>query len=155
MFGIPIGDLNGFSTCWITKECHKAQMLKEAKVIIWDKIGAQHRHAVEAVDCTLRNIRNCNKPFGGVTTVLGGDFPQTLPVVPRGSREEMVDAGVQRLLLWQHVHVLKLVENMRLQDAASPDTQAFAQWLWDVGHGTHLHNSDSGKVGAFPSQKHS
>ena len=34
----------------------------------------QHRHCVEVVDRTLRDIYNSEKPFGGITTVLGGDF---------------------------------------------------------------------------------
>ena len=41
----------------------------------------QHRYAFEAVDQTLKDIHESDAPFGGVPTVLGGDFLQILPVV--------------------------------------------------------------------------
>ena len=111
------------------------------KAIIWDEIGAQHKHAVEAVDWTLRDIRNDEQLFGGITVILGGDFLQTLPVVPRGSRMDIVDATVQCSYLWEHVKVLSLRQNMRLcQDGQ--DALDFTQWLLDVGHG-HNHINEN------------
>ena len=44
----------------------------------------QHRNAPEALDRTLRDIRDDDRPFGGITVVFGGDFQQILPVVPKG-----------------------------------------------------------------------
>lgn len=150
VFSIPISDLDEFSTCRINKTSDKAALFKEAKVIIWDEVGAQHRHALQAVDRTLRDIRNCDQPFGGVTTVLGGDFLQTLPVVPGGSREEIVDACVQRSYLWRDVHVLSLHENMRLLNAHDAGTSAFLEWLSDVGHGVGILDSgDSSQVRVY------
>jgi hypothetical protein len=70
---------------------------------------------VEAVDKTLRDILDCpNYPFGGITVAWGGDFQQTLPVVPKGNKEEIVGASIQRSRLWHHVQVLHLTENMRV-----------------------------------------
>lgn len=49
------------------------------------------RWAFEALDKTLRDVMSCvingseDLPFGGKTIVLGGDFRQILPVVPRGN----------------------------------------------------------------------
>jgi hypothetical protein len=55
------------------------------KLIIWDEAAMQHRNAAEAVDRSCRDIRNkYNTPFGGITVVFGGDFLQTLPVIPKG-----------------------------------------------------------------------
>ena len=88
--------------------------MRAAEAIIWDEIGAQHRHAVEAVDRTLRDLRGVDRPFGGMTVVLGGDFLQTLPVVQKGSREDIVDATIQRSRLWDSIQILRLHENMRL-----------------------------------------
>jgi hypothetical protein len=62
-------------------------------------VSAQHRHAVKAVERTLRDVRNVDRPFGGLTVIVGGNFLQTLPVVPKGSRENIVDACIQRLQL--------------------------------------------------------
>ncbi|TFY55103.1 hypothetical protein EVG20_g9444 [Dentipellis fragilis] len=91
------------------------------------------RYGPEAVDRTLRDIRGNQQPFGGITVVFGGDFQQTLPVVVRGTREEIVLVTLQRSNLWQDVEVLHLHQNMRLEHDASTDT--FARWLLDVGHG--------------------
>jgi len=137
MFKIPIDGLDDRSVCSIAKRSQRAELMRAAKVIIWDEISAQHRYAVEAVDRTLRDIRGADQPFGGLTVVLGGDFLQTLPVVPKGSREAIVDATIQRSHLWAEIQILRLHRNMRL-DAASADTQQFAQWLLEVGNGTNM-----------------
>jgi hypothetical protein len=137
MFKIPIDGLNEHSSCSIQKNSSRADLLRATKAIIWDEVGAQHRHAVEAVDRTLRDIRSNDQPFGGITVVISGDFLQTLPVVPKGSREDIVNATVQRSMLWDHVEILRLHQNMRLnQDDA--DAQEFAQWLLEVGHGRNM-----------------
>ena len=40
-----------------------------------------HVHQVDCVDCSLQDIMNIDKPFGGVAVVFGGDPCQILPVV--------------------------------------------------------------------------
>ncbi|CAI0557858.1 unnamed protein product [Linum tenue] len=77
------------------------------------------------------------KPFGGKTVLLGGDFRQTLPVVPNAGREESVDSSLTRSYLWKHCTVLHLSKNMRI--TASPLSQqptfgnmAFADWTLAV-----------------------
>ena len=132
-FKIPIDQLGKDSICNILKNSLCANLLRLTKAIIWDEIGAQHRHAVEAVDRTLHDICNDELPFAGITIALGGDFLQTLPVVPKGSREDIVNASIQRSHLWEHVELLYLHQNMRL-DRGSADAQQFAQWLLEVGH---------------------
>ncbi|KAI3911021.1 hypothetical protein MKW98_015678 [Papaver atlanticum] len=106
-------------------------MLKQVKLIIWDEVPMQHRFCVEAVDRTLRDIGNKEKPFSGITVVLGGDFRQTLPVIAGGCREAVVGACLRRSLLWNDVTVLALHQNMRL-DALEPDSVSFAKFLLEV-----------------------
>lgn len=65
--------------------------------------------------------------------VFGGDPKQILPVVPKGSQEEILDASIFRSYLWQHIEVLTLARNMRLD--VGPNEAQFAQWLLDVGPG--------------------
>ena len=136
-FKIPIDGLNERSVCPIPKNSARADLFRATKAIIWDEIGAQHWLAVEAVDRTLRDIRGVDQLFGGLTVVLGGDFLQTLPVVPRGSRSDIVNATIQCSHLWQHLKVLHLRKNMRL-NAAHADAQQFAKWLLDIGHGRNF-----------------
>jgi hypothetical protein len=38
--------------------------------------------------------------FGGKTVVLGGNFWQILPIVPKGGREDIVSASLLRSHLW-------------------------------------------------------
>jgi ATP-dependent DNA helicase PIF1 len=35
-----------------------------------------------------------NIPFGGKVVVLGGDFRQILPVIPKGTRQEVVNSTI-------------------------------------------------------------
>ncbi|KIJ08223.1 hypothetical protein PAXINDRAFT_89171 [Paxillus involutus ATCC 200175] len=67
---------------------------------------------IECVDRTLRDLLNRDAPFGGIAVVFGGDFRQTLPVVPHGSREQIVGATLCRSRIWQHLRVRHLHENM-------------------------------------------
>jgi hypothetical protein len=64
---------------------------------------------------------------------LGGDPKQILPVVPKGTQEEIIDASIFRSYLWQNIEVLTLIQNMRLD--IGPEESQFAEWLLDVGYG--------------------
>jgi hypothetical protein len=96
-FKIPFDGLNDQSFCSIPKNSQHADMLRKVRLIIWDEVGMQDRMAIEAVDRTLRDLLNDPRPFGGITIVFGGDFQQILPVVPKGSREQIVNASIRRL----------------------------------------------------------
>lgn len=101
----------------------------------------QHRHAPEALDRTLQDIRNRKRPFGGITVVFGGDFQQCLPVVVKGTQQEIVQACVQRSDLWNNVEILRLQQNMRLEN--NREGADFAKWLLDVGSGHNLDENDA------------
>jgi len=94
-FKIPI-DINPDSFYNFTKNNQVGQLMREADVIIWDEVPIQHRHCFEAVDRHLRDIRNCDKPFGGIVVILGGDFAQILPVIKHGSRANIVLACLRK-----------------------------------------------------------
>jgi hypothetical protein len=86
-----------------------------------------HRRTFEVVDRTLRDLMQLDdtqateKIFGGKTVVLGGDFRQILPVVPKGRREDIVNASLPRSHLWQHVTILRLHVNMRVMATNSEE----------------------------------
>lgn len=147
VFSIPTTNLDGQSTCSISVQSGQGRFIRDAALIIWDEAPMTHKHAVEAVDRTLRDIMRVVDsslgalPFGGKVVVFGGDFRQVLPVVPRGSRVDQVAASISRSVLWRHVRVFHLTINMRLQrlDNVSPEVAAkqrqFAQHLLDIGDG--------------------
>jgi len=84
-----------------------------------------HRHCFEALDRTLRDImrhsdtESLDKPFGGKVVVLGGDFRQILPVIPGGSRQDIVLSTINSSYLWSSCVVLSLTQNMRLHSDSS------------------------------------
>ena len=62
----------------------------------------------------LRDLRDNDEIFGGITTVLGGDFLQTLPVVKMNLQSPIVHACLLSSMLWPAIktNVLKLERNM-------------------------------------------
>ncbi|KAF7372308.1 ATP-dependent DNA helicase [Mycena venus] len=133
VFKIPIDGLNDESTCSIPKESLRAGLMRATKLGIWDEAPMHNRKCHEAVDRTLRDLLGNDKTFGGITFVLGGDPKQILPVVPKGTQEEIIDASIFRSYLWQNVEILTLTRNMRLD--VGPEESQFAEWLLDIGYG--------------------
>lgn len=75
-------DVTPFSTCEIKekKGIHLAELIKKISLIVWDKAPMIHRHCLEVVDRTLKDIiyydSEClhSLPFDNKTVLLGGDF---------------------------------------------------------------------------------
>jgi ATP-dependent DNA helicase PIF1 len=82
-FKIPI-KLSQTFNCNINVQSDDANLIREAKLILWDEAPMMQRHAFEAVDRALRDITKVNEPFGGKKIVFGGDFRQILPVIING-----------------------------------------------------------------------
>ncbi|KAK9683502.1 hypothetical protein RND81_10G145800 [Saponaria officinalis] len=99
----------------------------------------------EALDRSLRDVMRfhnaqcAEQPFGGKVVVFGGDFRQILPVVPKGSRQDIVYASLNSSYLWHSCKVLRLTKNMRLQNASSNSTadevRQFSDWILKIGDG--------------------
>jgi hypothetical protein len=135
-FKIPI-PCHESSMCSFSKNSHLADLIRQTSLVIWDEAPMQHRHIVETVDRTFRDVLNSDKPFGGLTFVFGGDFQQILPVVIQGSRPQIVGACIQRSVLWRSMTVLHLHQNMRL-NTHIPAEREFAKWQLDIGQGKHI-----------------
>ena len=97
----------------------------------------QHRYGPKTLDHTLRDLFRINGQdmsqvslLGGIIFLFVGDFRQTLPAVPRGSRAQIVNASLHKSRLWINVEVLHLTKNMHLDNA--PESNVFAQWLLKV-----------------------
>jgi hypothetical protein len=56
MFKIPIDTLDSDSICNISKESFRADLLRMAEVVIYDKCLMNHRHCFEALDQTLQDL---------------------------------------------------------------------------------------------------
>jgi ATP-dependent DNA helicase PIF1 len=151
-FKIPVQGLNSTSTCYISRDFELAAFLQAVALIVWDEAVMMHKHVFEAVNRSLQDIMVVINPafkflpFGGLVVVFGGDFRQILPVVPCGTRGDVVTAALNRSSIWQHVRVFKLHTNMRVQrllaqggvhaQADATRQQAFVDYLQRVGEGT-------------------
>ncbi|MCO5595799.1 hypothetical protein L7F22_049847 [Adiantum nelumboides] len=81
------------------------------------------------------------KFFGGKVLLLGGNFRQILPVVPKGSCADIVDATLWCSYLWPQVIVLRLLDNMQIRSDDIVDI-AYRKWLMDVGNETLTSHED-------------
>ena len=74
--------------------------------------------------------------MGGKRVVLGGDFRQVLPVVPRAGRAGITSKSLKRSPLWQHITRLRLTINERVRrNGNNPAAQKFCKFLLDIGDG--------------------
>ncbi|XP_063797542.1 ATP-dependent DNA helicase pif1-like [Pseudophryne corroboree] len=109
----------------------EADLLRQATLIIIDEITMLPKHGLRCIDTLLRDIMNINTPFGNKVIVLGGDFRQTLPVVPRGTQTDILECCIKASHLWKLFTHLTLTTNMRTEGEEAHNT-----WLLHVGMGS-------------------
>ncbi|KAK1352679.1 ATP-dependent DNA helicase [Heracleum sosnowskyi] len=145
-FRIPL-DVTAESTCEIKHGTQLAKLLQKTSLIIWDEAPMTNKYCFEALDKTLRDILSTryensrSRPFGGITVVFGGDFRQILPVIPQGSRSDIIDASLNSSYLWPYFEIYELKQNMRLQKEGISEVEAesialFDKWLLQIGDGS-------------------
>ncbi|XP_076944878.1 ATP-dependent DNA helicase PIF1-like [Bidens hawaiensis] len=137
-FHIPI-NLNEDSSCVMERGSDEAELLEKTKLIICDEAPMTHKHAFQALDKSCNDVLKSNLLFGGKVVVFGGDFRQILPVIKKGSRQQIVNASLCSSYIWHHCRVLKLTRNLRLTigqpSADIEETKKFSKWLLDIGEG--------------------
>ncbi|KAK9684322.1 hypothetical protein RND81_10G202200 [Saponaria officinalis] len=144
-FEIPI-DIFDYSTCNVKQNTQLAELLQQTSLIIRDEAPMDHRFAFEALDRTLRDIVGSkdsdasSKLFGGKVVLLGGDFRQVLPIVPKGGRQDVVQASINRSYIWKSCKVFLLKTSMRVRDVENEDekiktNKKFNEWLLAMGDG--------------------
>ena len=131
-FKVPIR-VNETTACAIPKGSPLADLLRMTSLIIYDEATMHDRFIPEAIDRLLRDICGKDVLFGGIPALFSGDWRQCLPVIPKGSRQEVTGACLTRSYLWRSIKVLYLTQNKRLED----HDQDFAKWLLEVGEGKH------------------
>ncbi|KAL7145368.1 hypothetical protein ABFS83_07G078200 [Erythranthe nasuta] len=128
-FKLPF-DLQDKSIGNISKQCSLAKMIINAKLVVWDEASMANRHSIEALDELLRDLMSDDSHFGGKVILFGGDFRQTLPIVPGGSRESMIAASIVSSVIWPNVTKIRLQENMRAKE-----DPCFGSFLMGIGDG--------------------
>lgn len=87
------------------------------------------------MDRNFRYIRSTDKRMGGITFVFAGDFLQTFPVIPRGSRADIVKVCLKSSGIWHEIETLPLSTNTRAHLGGS--NSAFPGQLLKIGDGTY------------------
>ncbi|XP_074336523.1 uncharacterized protein LOC141673678 [Apium graveolens] len=114
-FKVPI-NIDENSTYNIKQKSFLAELIVQADLLIWDEVPLNHKHVFEAVDRSFHDImwhkdtNNLNKPFGGKTVLLGGDFRQILLVFPGKGRADIFMASINNSYLWMLVLFLNWIK---------------------------------------------
>ncbi|XP_073224753.1 uncharacterized protein [Cicer arietinum] len=101
-------EINKESICGVNKRDNKVKLFRQTKLIIWEEAPMMNIYFFEAFDRSMRDIMlfdgvdNKHKPFGGIQVVLCGDFRQTLSVVRRGSRSNILVTSINDSILWKY-----------------------------------------------------
>lgn len=122
-------------TCNIAKHSAMAKVLAASKIIIWDECTMAHKRALEALNRTLKDLRNDSRCFGGAMILLSGDFRQILPVIPRSTAVDEINTCLKSSNLWRYVKKLQLTTNMRVTLLNDTSAEDFSEQLLTIGNG--------------------
>lgn len=101
------------STSQMRLNSTEANLLRQASLIIIDKATMMQKDGLRCIDLLLRVINQCEDLFGNKVIILDGDFRQTLPVVPKGTKKDVLETCLKSSHLWRHFQKIQLISNMR------------------------------------------
>jgi hypothetical protein len=104
-----------------------------AKLFIWDEISSQHTRDFAAAYSAMRG-------FEGKILIVIGDFHQIAPVIPRGTKDQIIAASIYCSQYLQQFQKIFFRTNLRLI-GTSPVQQQYAEMLLEIGNGTHFQNN--------------
>ncbi|XP_068628087.1 uncharacterized protein [Battus philenor] len=140
-------------TCNIAKHSTMAKVLAASKIIIWDECTMAHKRALEALNRTLKDLRNDSRCFGGAMILLSGDFRQILPVIPRSTAADEINACLKSSNLWRYVKKLQLTTNLRVTLLNDTSAEDFSEQLLTIViclSGVVAESDNEVKKGVFP-----
>ncbi|XP_065172041.1 ATP-dependent DNA helicase pif1-like [Atheta coriaria] len=141
--------INETPTCNLSRNSAMAKVLQQTRLIIWDECTMAHKKSLEALDRSMQDLRNNKNRFGGAMILLAGYFRQILPVVPRSTPADELNACLKSSILWKYIKILKLSINMRVELQEDQSGEVFSKQLLDIGNGNIAVETSSGYI-TFP-----
>lgn len=89
-----------------------------------------NRAVLACVEECCRKVMDNRNIFGGKVVILLGDFRQTCPVIPRGTKMDVLNACISRCHFWPQFHIAQLITP--IQNAEDP---ALASFVDEIGDG--------------------
>ncbi|XP_074301238.1 uncharacterized protein LOC141632606 [Silene latifolia] len=111
-FKIPL-DTDISLACDAPRQGSLAALIQAAHLIIWVEASMAKRQNVESLDLLLMDLCDPDQLFGGKVVVFGGDFRQTMPVLPRKSQKEVVEGSMVSSHIWPKLIKFMLSENIQ------------------------------------------
>jgi len=108
----------------------RAQLIRDAAVIVWDEAPMSNKAVLACLEEVCRCCTGNNAPFGNKIIILVGDWRQTCPVIPRGTKTQIIDASIKSSPLWPSFMVLGLTQLIR-----NADDLEFANFVNAIGEG--------------------
>ncbi|XP_046391588.1 uncharacterized protein LOC124159723 [Ischnura elegans] len=132
MFGLPLDLREGTGVWNITNGSQRADLIRKARVIVFDEAPMAHKFIFGILDRSLRDLMNSNKPFGGKIFISSGDFRQIAPVV-RNARTpgDVTCVSLRSSPLWSFFRVFSLTTPQR-----TSASMYYSNFLLGVGNGT-------------------
>ncbi|XP_019199615.1 PREDICTED: uncharacterized protein LOC109193230, partial [Ipomoea nil] len=105
--------------------------------------GGRTAHSRFSIPIAVNEDSTCNISQSSPLAQLimqSGDFRQILPVIPKGTRQDIVGASINASYLWRSCKVFRLTKNLRLRslqsDTEVKEIEKFAKWIANIGDGT-------------------
>ncbi|XP_055901879.1 uncharacterized protein LOC129938377 [Eupeodes corollae] len=121
-----------------------AKILQVCKLMVWDECTVAHKRSLEALERTLKDLRDKQNIFGGAMILLSGAFRQTFPVIPRSTVADELNACLKSSNLWQYVVDTPL--NMRVFLQHNETANVFAKQLLDIGNNKVAMDNSTGFI---------
>lgn len=118
----------------ILKRSKLKKQILECKVLAIDEISMLDARTFDYIDCVLKELRNENKPFGGIQVLLFGDFFQLPPVEKQSGfcfdskawqDLDLKTVFLEKIYRQNDEQFIKSLNNLRLNRLTEEDVRLF------------------------------
>ncbi|GBP40449.1 hypothetical protein EVAR_25301_1 [Eumeta japonica] len=94
----------------------------------------------------MQDLRGNRQLFDGALILLSGDFRQILPVIPRSTPADEINAYLKSSFFWRYVRKLTVNINMRIHLHNDATAHEFSKQLLEIGDGKIQIDSTNGLI---------